>query len=103
MILKMDGCGSRCAQQIHSLKIQDIISYHSLFHDLPTHGKKQWLLDYFKMNTPSSGETIYLVCGQPVCFPIWVNTLGLSRSYYYKIYSLFKSGIIRGNSEVIQL
>lgn len=96
----MDGCNDSCVQRLHNISIPDIISYHNLFTELPRYGKKQWLLDYFKMNTSVNGETIYSICGHPVCFQVWLNTLGLSQSYFYKIRSMFKSGILQGNSEV---
>ena len=99
-IWTMDGCSYNCVQLVHKLSIPDILTYHNLFSLQPQSLKKQWLLDYFQMNTQSSSETNHSVCGQPVCYQVWLSILGISQSYYYKVRSLFKSGIVKRNTQV---
>lgn len=100
-IWNMNGCTTKCIQNVHKLSIIDLLTYHELFSLLPKAAKRQWLLDYFHMNT-SRGMSItnYSICGQSVCKLGWINTLGLSQSYYYKVFSLFKSGVRKANIEV---
>jgi hypothetical protein len=48
--------------------------------------KDQWLLNYFHIDTSGSG-TSYSICGKPVCFEVWLSTLGLCQLYFYKVKS----------------
>lgn len=107
-IWNMDGCSSKCIQSVHKLGIYDILTYHDIFAQLPKSVKGQWLLDFFRMNTSrvshdlenSTCTTNYIVCGKSVCFEVWMSILGVSQSYYYKSYSLFKSGVLKAHTEV---
>lgn len=92
----MDGCKKNCAQLVHKLSVIDILKFHEMY---TTSVKKQWLLDYFAMNS-SGPEIFYSICGKSVCFEVWLSVLGISQSYYYKVKSLFKDGVVKLNSEV---
>lgn len=99
VVWKMDGCKNNCVQLVHKLSIVDILTYHHQFSELPKNSKKQWILDFLKMNT-SSDETAYSICGKQVCFQVWLTILGLSQSYFYKVRSLFRCGIVNAHLKV---
>ena len=68
---------------------------------LVTSGEKQWLLDYFIMNSSAQSkqaELTYMICGKSVCFKLWVATLDISNSYFYSVKRLF----LNGHKRVIQ-
>ena len=99
----MNGCSVNCVQLVHKLAVVDILIYHELFSQLPKSSKKQWVLDYLKMNTPtgsSNEETRFNICGQTVCNQVWLGILGLSQSYYYKVRALFRNGVVNVTMEV---
>ena len=99
----MNGCGAACATTKHMLSPVDILRYNGHFSELSSISKKQWLLDYFIMNSSTEGdelETPYLICGKPVCLSLWVATLNISLSHFYHMRSLFRQGHV---SIVIQV
>lgn len=96
---KTNGCRNNCAQLVHQLSVADIIKYHDIYIQIPRSVKKQWLLNFFHFNT-SGLETSYSVGGKPVCFEVWLSTTGICQSYYYKVKSIFKSGVVKLSSHV---
>ena len=94
-VANMNGCGERCAVTKHFLYPTDILRYHEHFTSLPQMTRKQWLLDYFIMTSsgePEGLDTPLLICGKSVCLPLWLNTLGISQSYFYSVRTLFLQG-----------
>ena len=100
-VLCLDGCSAQCATAAHHLLPTDILRYHEHFTGLSPFAKKQWLLDYFVMNSSGTGEQLeipYYICGKRVCFQLWIKTLGISQSHFYNVRSLF----LKGHKRIIQ-
>lgn len=94
-MVNMNGCGEKCAVAKHYLSPTDILRYHGHFTGLSSVAKKQWLLDYFIMTSSGEAEhmaTPLLICGKSVCLPLWLATLGISQSHYFRVRSLFLQG-----------
>lgn len=91
-VARMSGCGECCATTRHHLDPLDILRYHNHFASLSTITKKQWVLDYFIMNSSCESETPYFICGKVVCLSLWVATLDISLSYFYNVRSLYQQG-----------
>lgn len=95
-VWRMDGCNKSCVQVVHQLSISDVLKFHDIYTNTPKSMKKQWLLNYFHINT-SGSETSYSICGKSVCFEVWLSTLGICQSYYYKVRAMFTSGVVKLN------
>lgn len=95
-VMQMNGCGESCAITKHHIGLADALRYHNHFDSLPQMAKKQWVLDYLIMNSSGEGEQSavihLLICGRPVCQPLWLATLGISQSYFYGVRALFLQG-----------
>ena len=90
-VASMTGCCESCCSEKHDLSPMDILQSHEHVSGLSSASKKQWLLDYFWMNS-SGTDTRLLVCGRTVCLPLWLATLDISMSQYYSVRSLFQKG-----------
>ena len=100
-VINMHGCSIKCATTTHHLLPTDVLRYHEHFAALSQVAKKQWLLDYFIMNSSvqsKQAELAYMICGKSVCFKLWVATLDISNSYFYSVKRLF----LNGHKRVIQ-
>lgn len=94
-VLSMSGCGQNCAATIHNIGEFDILSYHYYFTQLPKTAKKQWILDYLHTHSTSDGDITFIISGKQVCQDIWIATLGVSVSWFYKIRQLSLKGSLR--------
>ena len=97
-VLKIDGCGKQCCYFIHNVTALDILGYHSYFNQMSTLAKQRWLLDYLNTHsfTISNNEVeiSFFVSGKKVCQAIWISTIGISLSNFYKIRKKFLSGSV---------
>ena len=52
-------------------------------------------LNYLHINSSlEEKETIFMVIGKGVCLPVWLATLGLSRTQYYEVRKAFASRVM---------
>ena len=95
-VLRANGCSPQCSNKVHHLSALDILSYHHYFIQLPKSAKLQWIVDY--LNTHSSSfnpcETMHIIAGKNVCQALWIATLGISTSLYYKARKMVSGGSI---------
>lgn len=94
----MNGCGEACPATKHGLSKTDVLRSHEHYTSLPMLAKKQWLLDYFIMHSSEQSEQteiVLMISGKVVCLPVWLTTLGISKSYYYGVRQLFLQGCKR--------
>lgn len=90
---RVNGCAESCATSKHNLTHIDLLRYHSHYSTLPSAAaKKQWLLDYFIMNSSPTSEVSYFICGKSVCQTLWIAALGISSAHFYRVRSMFRQG-----------
>ena len=94
----MNGCGEACPPNKHHLSTTDILRCHDHFMSLPQLARKQWILDYLIMHSSEDDqhtEMVLMISGKVVCLPVWLAALGISKSYFYSVRSLFLKGCNR--------
>lgn len=97
-IYRMNGCGEACPGTKHHLSTTDILRSHEHFTSLPVLARKQWILDYLIMHSSEQSEQMeiaLMISGKVVCLPVWIATLGFSKSHYYGVRQLFLQGCKR--------
>ena len=94
-VFSLDGCSTKCAKAVHHLSETDIWITHQRFDALGSFQQRQWTLNYLHSNSSlEEKETIFKVAGKGVCLPVWLATLGLSRTRYYEVRKAFASGVM---------
>ena len=95
---QMHGCSRQCCHNVHGVSALDILTYNAYFNQLPKPARRKWLLDYITTHSSVSSEKLpeisFFVCGKAVCQVIWIATLGISSSFFYRIRQKAFSGSI---------
>ena len=84
-----DGCSRQYCHNVHGVSVLDILTYNAYLNQLPKPARRKWLLDYITTHSSVSSEKLpeisFFVCGKAVCEVIWIATLGISSSFFYRI------------------
>ncbi len=89
-ILEVSGCESKqCVSAKHHLTITDVWTARQRFDHLGQFQQRQWVLDNFHTN-----DTNFYIAGKAVCKPVWLATLGLSRSRFHEIKKSYNDGVL---------
>ena len=93
MVMECSGCQENCGSKVHHLSEMDIVIPNQRFQNMTCNNQRQWLIDYLHSNTSKeSNQTIFLISGKVVCQPVWLATLGISRSRFYEIRKAYLHG-----------
>ena len=96
-VAKMNGCTPQCSQSVHGISPLDILSYHHYFIQLPKSAKLQWIIDYIHLHSlrESNSGITFIIAGKSVCQNLWIATLGISTSLFYKAKQKAYSGCLK--------
>lgn len=94
-VFKSSGCSMECPSDVHHLSPVELLSYHYYFAQLPKSAKLQWIVDYIHTHSSTTNPNItFIISGKPVCQALWIATLGISKSFFYKARRKVSTGCI---------
>ena len=96
-VAKMNGCAPLCSQSVHGISPLDILSYHHYFIQLHKKAKLQWIVEFIYMHSRSDSKSgiTFIIAGKPVCQSLWICTLGISTSLFYKAKQKAHNGCLK--------
>ena len=93
-VFNMTGCLTQCARKGHNISPLEILSYHHYFSQLPKYAKLQWIVDYINTHSTHAMDVTFMISGKIVCQSLWMSTLGICTSLYFKAKNKASNGCI---------
>lgn len=98
-VMELSGCKAECAKEVHGLSEYDILMAHSSFQSKSLQQQREWIHEYFATHCPNTVDGVqdvknisFIICGKPVCKPLWQASLSLSTTRLYSLRKSFQEG-----------